>query len=119
MSGQTVCCVVIREIEERNDHEYVYSHCGPYVFSSEKAAESFMCETLVPQLEEALFDEPPFPSPNKYSHWYDGKSIREEFRYNYGVLEHMATTVLRSHMNWTIFKCVVDEELSTFKRQKI
>ncbi len=114
----SVWCVTVREMEEASGNEFVISHMGPFAFSSKDNAKDYLCTNVIaPQLEEFLFDEEPVMLA-KYSKVFDGRHIREEYRYEYDVLSTMAHTLLHRFINWTITECVINGELEDVRQER-
>lgn len=114
----SVWCVTVREIEETHDNEIIYIHLGPFAFSSKDNARDYICtNVLIPQLEEFLYDEEP-NLVEQYKHIFDGRHIREEYRYEYEVLDKMARALLHRFINWTIVCCIVNSELEDVRQER-
>ncbi len=110
MSDKTIWCLMIHEREDPHSNQFIYSHTGPLLFSSEQRAKDYVCsDVLIPQLEEALFDEPP-EITKQWVLMYDGRHIRLRFRRDYDTLKGMARTLLSNYLDWTMSSVVVDAE---------
>lgn len=119
MKGVSVWCLLVHEREDASPGQFICSHVGPIIFSSELLAKEYVCASiLVPQLEEALFDEKE-RVVHRYAVAYDGRYILPAYRSNYAVLTVMARQVLRKYLDWSITEVEVDAVEGETKRQKL
>jgi hypothetical protein len=100
MKGVSVWCLLVHEREDASPGQFICSHVGPIIFSSELLAKEYVCANiLVPQLEEALFDEKE-RVVQRYAVAYDGRYILPAYRSNYAVLTVIWTGQLQ-RLRWT------------------
>lgn len=113
-----VWCLLVHERDDSVSGRFICSSIGPTVFSSERLAREYVCANiLVPQLEEALFDEKESVL-RRYEVAFNGRNILPPYRNNYEVLTIMARQLLRKWLDWSITQVEVDADEPVQKKQK-